>query len=90
MKGYILKNKEKLLGSFTPFKNFDMVNSQVFLYVKHQALIYLTKKLKLTGMLAQWMLLLYDFNYTIIHIIGKELVFVIKKKHFQISKSDFK
>ena len=40
-------------------------------HVDHQALLYLLKKPQLTVRLARWMLLLQEFDFTIIHTPGK-------------------
>ena len=51
------------------FQHYLLSNKVVF-HVDHQALLYLLKKPQLTGRLARWMLLLQEFDFTIIHTLG--------------------
>lgn len=38
----------------------------------HQALLFLVTQPKLEGRLARWMLLLQEFNYTVVHMPGNQ------------------
>ena len=52
------------------FRHYLLGNSFVF-YVDHQALLYLINKVIILGRLARWMLLLQEFDYKIIHKLGR-------------------
>ena len=71
-KNYIVTEREDLgmVYALRKFKHYLLSNKVVF-HVDHQALLYLVKKPQLTGRLARWMLLLQEFDFTIIHTRGK-------------------
>ena len=52
--------------SITKFQQY-LLNRKFTFYVDHSALLYLVHKQALTGRLAQWMLLLQEFDFDIQH-----------------------
>ena len=71
-KNYTVTEREALgmVYALRKFRHYLLSNKVVF-HVDHQALLYLVKKPQLTGRLARWMLLLQEFDFTIIHTPGK-------------------
>ena len=71
-RSYFVTEREDLgmVYSLNKFRHYLLSNKVVF-HVDHQALIYLIKKPQLTGRLARWMLLLQEFDFSIIHTPGK-------------------
>lgn len=67
-KNYTVIEREAL-GMIFALEKFQhyLLGNKVTFHVDHQALIFLVKKPKLEGRLARWMLLLQEFNYTVLH-----------------------
>ena len=66
--------KREHLGMIYFVKRFwhYLLGRLFYFHVDHFALLYLVKQQNLTGQLAQWMLLLQEFDFLIIHTPGKE------------------
>ena len=69
---YSVTEREALgmIYSLNKFRHYLLSNKVIF-HVDHWALIYLIAKPYLTGRLARWMLLLQEFDFSIIHTSGK-------------------
>ena len=67
-KNYIVTKREALgmIFALDKLRHYQLGNKVVF-HVDHQALVFLVKKPKLEGRLARWMLLLQEFDHTVIH-----------------------
>lgn len=70
---YSITEKE-CLGVVFALKKFRhyLLGNKVIIHVDHQALIYLVNKPQPTGRIARWILLLQEFDYSVIHRTGRE------------------
>ena len=66
--------KRECLGIIFALKKFRhyLLGNSVVIHVDHQALIYLVNKPQPIGRLARWILLLQEFDYSIVHRPGRE------------------
>ena len=53
-----------MIYSINKFRHY-LLGKKITFHVDHAALLYLVSKQSLTGKLAQWMLLLQEFNFDI-------------------------
>ncbi|MCO5557014.1 hypothetical protein L7F22_010569 [Adiantum nelumboides] len=72
-RNYAVTEREGLgmVYALKKFRHYLLANKVMF-HVDHQALIYLVKKPQLSGRLARWILLLQEFDYSVVHTPGKE------------------
>ena len=72
-KNYTVTKREALgmIFALEKFRHYLLGNKVVF-HVDHQALLFLVNKPKLEGRLARWMLLLQEFDYTVVHTPGNQ------------------
>ena len=66
--------KRECLGvvfALNKFKHY-LLGNRIIIHVDHQAVIFLTNKDQPTGRIARWILLLQEFDYTVIHRPGNE------------------
>ena len=70
-KNYTVTEREALgmIFALDKLRHYLLGNKVVF-HVDPQALVFLVKKPKLEGRLARWMLLLQEFDYTVVHTPG--------------------
>jgi hypothetical protein len=52
------------------FRHFLLGNKCVF-YVDHMALVYLVNKPQMLGRITRWLLLLLEYEFTIVYKLGK-------------------
>ena len=64
------------LGVVFELKKFRhyLLGNKVIIHVDHQAIIYLVSKDQPTGRIARWILLLQEFDYSVIHRPGRQHV----------------
>ena len=55
-----------MIYALKKFKHYFMANKVIF-HVDHEALLYMVKKSNLSRRMARWVLLLQEFDYTVIH-----------------------
>ena len=53
------------------FNNYLHNDDDVIFHVDHQALLYMVRKSDLSGRMARWVLLLQEFDYSLIHTRGR-------------------
>ena len=66
--------KKECLGVLSALKKFRhyLLGSSIVIHVDHHALIYLVNKPQPTGRLARWILLLQEFDYSVVHRPGRK------------------
>ncbi|KAL3694202.1 hypothetical protein R1sor_007853 [Riccia sorocarpa] len=71
-KDYTTTEREALAMVYAvkKFKSYLQVNKFVF-FVDHQALTYIVNKVHITGRIARWLLLLQEFDFTVVYKPGK-------------------
>ncbi|KAL3680009.1 hypothetical protein R1sor_022965 [Riccia sorocarpa] len=67
------------------FKSYLQGNKFVF-FVDHQALTYLVNKVHITGRIARWLLLLQEFDFTVIYKPGKINVLADQLSRIELGK----
>jgi hypothetical protein len=71
-KNYTTTKKEALTMIYivNKFKHYLLRNDFIF-FVDHEAILYLVKKLTITGRIAKWLLLLQEFDFKVVYKLGQ-------------------
>lgn len=71
-RNYTVTEREALgmIYGLKKFRHYVLASKVVF-HVDHQALIYLVNKPELAGRIARWVILLQEFDYSVIHTPGR-------------------
>lgn len=69
---YSVTERESLgmIYGLKKFRHYVLGNKVIF-HVDHQALLYMVSKPELAGRLARWVILLQEFDYSVVHTPGR-------------------
>jgi hypothetical protein len=86
-KNYTTTKKEALTMIYVvkKFKHYLLANSFIF-FVDHQALQYLVNKLIITSQIANWLLILQEFDFKVVYKLGQ--VHFLPNHLFKISHGE--
>jgi hypothetical protein len=64
-----------MVFSLHKFKHYLLGNKFIF-YVNHMSLIYLVNKPQVSGRIAKWLLLFFEYDFTIMYKLNKTYVII--------------